>query len=1131
MTINYANIAVTAEVRSAVEQLNQLKTSFNSIGNELVKGQKELANTQTRWIKFAYSLNQSVDAIKNTYQVISSTVKSAFDFGKEMAAFESTEKAFQRYADSVGVSSESVLNKLKNASGGVIDNLRLMQSASNAMAKGVTNSADKMADLMMVANQKAKIFGKEGGQVFDELVNAIAKGSEKALAEVGIKLPDGFDKMTKGMTKAEKQAKILEYTIESGKKEIKAMGGELEDSSDSFARFDAAMKNLKTSAGTVLLPALTSVAQAFADTLNIVEDLIKSYKYLADPSLYNFDVATSKSLKGIKAIEEKELIKKEQDLKEALDKLEELKKPLEANNNINTTVKQYGYARENNNESKISHLNMTQNKKHNPTEIANLENSIKNLNQEIETRKNNISDLENKINDALTRENAQREKIKFTIENTNDDLDETNAKTKTTSANVNSIISKIDTLAKDKLPKLPETTSEMLDVSTEVLSVASLMPNYWFKTGENIDEVNKKLEETRKKAFEIYNNDVFEAFTGKSLEAQFKKQSNGDRIRNLSDIVGMAGSGIGWLKPFSAEISGVKTRQDIKETSNYMHDQFASGISNAIADGFASADFSGFASNLQSVISGVVGSGVNASISSALTKTADKSGALGNGLFKQVVNDKSKVSLSNLGSNLLTGGLIGTVTNFLFGEGGIFGKTKIVGKENLNKSAELNAQVDQAKELAESIYLATGISDYTRELIDNAVYNKTWTTTSKSKNLFKKKKTISLHGAAEAQASIKYVEDLQKQALGEQAVNNYNNYMLGRDNSVAASYNSYLDAQKAYEASQVMLYSDEEKAGFQTDIQNKEKRIKELNSLKNKKGKYSYYYTYYANNAINTLNNEITSLREKLDSSYKYDLETRTEMLQQMEEAHVNYINAQQDARSNLLSSFTGSSTLASLLWDSSQPNYKFTDSNGRKIYGSNPTMNMLLGNQEVMGNSDMIKTMLPLLEQSYMKDYDLNQRLNSSDENVRKEALVEQQSILEKALNSYEKIYKDAKDEALNTNLSTEEQSAAFERWQESFQAFLSLQEQIAENTKTIADIEESNALSKLSTELGDMLSVVAEIKNQKSTNNTLVFRQSMNVEEIIGKLKEIAGVKNPELASVLGEILDDKANASIWG
>lgn len=1112
MTTNpNANITINAETRTAIERINDLRIALDATNSTLIVNQQNAEKTQSKWVKFAYELNQTVDAIKKSYQIISSTTKYAFDFGKEMAAFESTEKAFQRYADSVGVSSESVLNKLKNASGGVIDNLRLMQSASNAMAKGVTNSAEKMADLMMVANQKAKIFGKEGGQVFDELVNAIANGSEKALAEVGIKLPDGFDKMTKGMTKTEKQAKILEYAIASGKKEIKAMGGEIEDSSDSFARFDVAMKNLKTSAGTILLPALTSVAQAFADTLNIVEDLIKDYKYLADPSLYNFDAVTSKSLKGIKAIEEKKLKTSSDELTALRWELLKLKKPERDTEKSNNVITSYSQGKDRSNYTSLQiHENQTYK---DVQKIQKLEEDISKKEKEVESTKLNISDLENKINDALTREDAQRKKIKFTIEGTNDDLDETNAKTKTTSANINSIISKIDTLAKDKLPKLPETTSEMLDVSTEVLSVASLMPNYWFKTGENIDEVNKKLEETRKKAFEIYNNDVFEAFTGKSLEAQFKKQSNGDRIRNLSDIVGMTGSGIGWLKPFSAEISGVKTRQDIKETSNYLHDQFASGISNAIADGFASADFSGFASNLQSVISGVVGSGVSASISSALTKTADKSGALGNGLFKQVVSDKGKVSLGNLGSNLLTGGLIGTATNFLFGEGGIFGKTKIVGKENLNKSAELNAQVDQAKELAESIYLATGISDYTRELIDNAVYNKTWTSSHKSKNIFKKKKTITLHGAEQAQASIKYVEDLQKQALSEQALNNYNNYMLGRDNSVAASYNSYLDAQKAYNASQVMLYSDEEKAGFQSQINAKQAQISKLNSQR-KKGYYSYYSNYYINNQINSLNSEISSLREKLNTSYKYDLETRTEMLQQMEEAHTNYIKAQQDARTNLLSNFTNSTTLASLAGSSS---------------GS--VMDMLLGNRDVMGNSDMVQAMLPLLEESYMKDADLNKRLNSSNDSVREAAVKEQQSIWEQASNVYEKMYKDAKDEALNTDLSTEERSAAFERWQESFQAYLSIQEQIADNVQTIADLEESNAISKLSTELGDMLSVVAEIKNQKSTNNTLVFRQSMNVEEIIGKLKEIAGVKNPELASVLGEILDDKANASIWG
>ena len=78
-------------------------------------------------------------------------------------------------------------------------------------------------------------------------------------------------------------------------------------------------------------------------------------------------------------------------------------------------------------------------------------------------------------------------------------------------------------------------------------------------------------------------------------------------------------------------------------------------------------------------------------------------------------------------------------------------------------------------------------------------------------------------------------------------------------------------------------------------------------------GKY-YNYTWKINNEINTLDSEIATLREKLNSSYKYDLETRTEMLQQMEEAHVNYIKAQQDARSSLVSNFTNSTTLASLM-------------------------------------------------------------------------------------------------------------------------------------------------------------------------------------------------------------------------
>ena len=1129
MATNNANITITSNNIQAIQQNTLLKQSFTSLNNVINKSKVVIENSNASWSDYAQGVYASVELIKKAGRGI----KTAYDYLREGTNLLEAQQNFKSYTESIGKNADELVARFRKATRNQITDIELMKSATKALRVAGINDIEAIEKLYQIADAKGDLLGLSLQETFDKIVSAISSGNGKALNELGI-LPEKFSKVTNSADLLKNRTALLNEVIKQSKVDLDALSSVGETSSDKFNQFETSVSNLNTELKKCLADGAEPIIDFLRDdgipviksTIDLIKTegvpvlktftgVLKDYYDWVSKGKFSGEFQGSKlGVQGV--IEQKRL------------EIEGLKKwKSEVQKDFDYLDKQW-WLGDYDNERFARAYNAGNKFSGKSDALASIKSQLDTVDKLITDATNHLEQFKEEARTSVKVDQFTsylKDLKKSTVSGAESLFPhifgkETVTELKTVSTNISnidskfsSIASKIDTLAKDKLPKLPKTTSEMLDVSTEVLSVASLMPNYWFKTGENIDEVNKKLEETRKKAFEIYNNDVFEAFTGKSLEAQFKKQSNGDRIRNLGDIVGMVGSGIGWLKPFSAEISGVKTRQDIKETSNYMHDQFASGISNAIADGFASADFSGFASNLQSVISGVVGSGVSASISSALTKTADKSGALGNGLFKQVVNDSGKISLGALGSNLLTGGLIGTATNFLFGEGGIFGKTKVVGKENLNKSAELNAQVDQAKELAESIYLATGISDATRELIDNAVYNKTWTSSHKSKNIFKKKKTITLHGAEQAQASIKYVEDLQKQALSEQALNNYNNYMLGRDNSVAASYNSYLDAQKAYNASQVMLYSDEEKAGFQSQINAKQAQISKLNSQR-KKGYYSYYSNYYINNQINSLNSEISSLREKLNTSYKYDLETRTEMLQQMEEAHTNYIKAQQDARTNLLSNFTNSTTLASLAGSSS---------------GS--VMDMLLGNRDVMGNSDMVQAMLPLLEESYMKDADLNKRLNSSNDSVREAAVKEQQSIWEQASNVYEKMYKDAKDEALNTDLSTEERSAAFERWQESFQAYLSIQEQIADNVQTIADLEESNAISKLSTELGDMLSVVAEIKNQKSTNNTLVFRQSMNVEEIIGKLKEIAGVKNPELASVLGEILDDKANASIWG
>ena len=1143
---NKAEIAVTTNLNSAIKDFSRLQNEVSLLRKEIKNSTPTIKVFSDSWTNFAVKYNQFADLLRKGGKVL----KSAFDLAKEGAKFQEVSLYAKNAAERIGLSFDSMVKASQRGANGMASNFTIMKANLKALKGGLVASEKDFEQLWKIANASSDELGQSIEQTFEQITTAITTGNAKSLVSMGL-LPESFKKASNSTDLLKNRSELLKTVLEQLGPKADELGKYGETAADKFQQFETSLKNFKTEVGESFIPA----AMEMVDWLKFVAE---KAKYAKDQIEWwaGKEIKTPELDKGVSG-QIVSIENKIKDLKEERDKL-------------NIQIRASGdYAKNNPDILKKQAINTDINKYEKQLKDLkkNALNIIHSEQKETETAQKNAENKEkqrqatenyNKIADTLSKQTLTglNKALGITNKSLSDNIQMMHnvglaslglgAQVDEGAAKAYEALKKLD----DEVEKMQSAFDERVNkenVATEfAIELENLyrddMPTRFLDTLTSINELDfkgtvKGLKDISSALQGNYTDIYFSGiplFTSNPTELQKQEQ-----INKASAVMSNFGMNLFTAIPtntkhgvFSAKTIEA-TEKTIDKTANYAGQQFKDGIANAIADGFASADFSGFASSLQSVISGVVGSGISSSLSEALTKKS--SGNLG-GLFKEVVttdkSGKSSISLGALGSNLLTGGLISTATNFLFGEGGIFGKTKIVGKENLNKSAELNAQVDQAKEHAESIYLATGISDATRELIDNAVYNKTWTTTSKSKNLFKKKKTISLHGAAEAQASIKYVEDLQKQALGEQALNNYNNYMLGRDNSVAASYNSYLDAQKAYDASQVMLYSDEENAGFRSDLKAKQARIKELNSYKTdskkayKNGYGYYYYNNYSrnpyhsntaqiNNEINTLNSEIASLREKLNSSYKYDLETRTQMLQQMEEAHVTYIKAQQDARSNLLSNFTGSSTLASLVSGKS----------------SNNVMNMLLGNKDVMGNSDMVQTMLPLLEEAYTKDLDINQRLNSEDDEVRKAAQIEQQSILEKALSSYEKIYKDAKDEALNTNLSTEEQSAAFERWQESFQAYLSLQEQIAENTKTIADLEESNALSKLSTELGDMLSIVAEIKNQKSTNNTMVFRQSLSEEEIIAKLKEVAGAKNPELASVLGEILNDKANQSLWG
>jgi hypothetical protein len=217
-------------------------------------------------------LNQTLEVLGKLKQYAQFT----WDFLLDGAMLGETRSAFQDYAQSVGRSGDEIVSKLKIASAGTIDEFNLIKTASLAMSLGVTKDADKMANLLEIAKNKARLFGVSTKQAFDDIVTGIGRASPKILDNLGIRIPAGFEKMTDGMSDADKVAKLFELTLDEGNKQLEAMGGVTYSGADSFRELEASWANLKRAGGELISNVLVPLNVALAKTLNLATAAIEA---------------------------------------------------------------------------------------------------------------------------------------------------------------------------------------------------------------------------------------------------------------------------------------------------------------------------------------------------------------------------------------------------------------------------------------------------------------------------------------------------------------------------------------------------------------------------------------------------------------------------------------------------------------------------------------------------------------------------------------------------------------------------------------------------------------------------------------------------------------------------------------
>ena len=211
--------------------------------------------------------------------------KGAIELGQYGAQVDRLRTSFEGLA---GADATPMLQRLRQASQGTVDDMNLMLSANKTMMLGVTQNADEMARLVEVAAVRGRAMGLSTQQAFNDIVTGIGRMSPLILDNLGILTGGqrGMEDYAKSIGKTAEALTDLEKRQYLVNKVLADARTPTEDAASGFEALDAQAKNLKASwavgVGDIFGPAARAMADFTASALQSQEVLAPYTAALAD---------------------------------------------------------------------------------------------------------------------------------------------------------------------------------------------------------------------------------------------------------------------------------------------------------------------------------------------------------------------------------------------------------------------------------------------------------------------------------------------------------------------------------------------------------------------------------------------------------------------------------------------------------------------------------------------------------------------------------------------------------------------------------------------------------------------------------------------------------------------------------
>ena len=253
---------LSAEIDSAATKADKLKKKTGELDRNL-KGTAGITSNTTKG--FA-KMSQGMGGLVSVYAGLAANVfalSAAFNFFKRAADVDNLARSQQEFAATTGSSLASVTSSLREASG----QLLTFQEAASATAVGLAKgfSPEVLENLAEGARKASTALGRDFADSFDRLVRGVSKAEPELLDELGItlRLEDATRRYAASIGKASKDLTTYERSqavaIET-QRQLNELFGDVTPQDNQFIKLATTFDDLLKAVQSGILPVFTSLA-------------------------------------------------------------------------------------------------------------------------------------------------------------------------------------------------------------------------------------------------------------------------------------------------------------------------------------------------------------------------------------------------------------------------------------------------------------------------------------------------------------------------------------------------------------------------------------------------------------------------------------------------------------------------------------------------------------------------------------------------------------------------------------------------------------------------------------------------------------------------------------------------------